>query len=81
MRAPPPGGHHRGRLARRRDRLVGRGRARDLVPAGGPPVRILGVPSAYLHHDKPEALLDELGLSVDGVLAEIRAWQRSTAGH
>jgi 1-deoxy-D-xylulose-5-phosphate synthase len=52
---------------------------RDLAPAAGPSVRVLGVPSAYLPHAKPEAILSQLGLDADGVLSEIRAWQRSAA--
>jgi 1-deoxy-D-xylulose-5-phosphate synthase len=52
---------------------------RDLAPAAGPSVRVLGVPSAYLPHAKPEAILSQLGLDTDGLLSEIRAWQRSAA--
>jgi len=51
----------------------------DLAPVGGPSVRILGVPSAYLPHAKPDAILSELGLDVEGILSEIHAWQRSAA--
>ncbi len=52
---------------------------RDLAPVGGPAVRVLGVPSAYLPHGKPEAILAQLGLDADGIIAEVHAWQRSTA--
>lgn len=51
---------------------------RDLAPVGGPPVRVLGVPSAYLPHGKPDALLSQLGLDVDGVVSEVNAWRRAT---
>jgi len=52
---------------------------RDLAPCGGPSVRVLGVPSAYLPHGKAEAILAELGLDADGIVAEVEAWQRSAA--
>jgi 1-deoxy-D-xylulose-5-phosphate synthase len=52
---------------------------RDLAPAGGPAVRVLGVPSAYLPHGKPDAILAQLGLDVEGLVSEISAWQRTTA--
>ena len=52
---------------------------RDLAPAGGPSVRVLGVPSAYLPHGKPDAILAQLGLDVDSLISEINAWQRATA--
>ena len=54
---------------------------RDLAPVHGPSVRVLGVPSAYLQHDKPDQLLARLGLNADGVVAEISAWQRASADH
>ena len=53
---------------------------RDLAPVNGPSVRVLGVPSAHLHHDKPDALLGQLGLDSEGVVSEIAAWQRASAG-
>jgi 1-deoxy-D-xylulose-5-phosphate synthase len=34
-----------------------------------PSTRILGVPRAYLEHDKPDALLAELGLDPEGLAA------------
>jgi 1-deoxy-D-xylulose-5-phosphate synthase len=40
---------------------------------------VLGVPSAYLPHDKPDTLLSSLGLDADGVVSEIKAWRHSTA--
>ncbi len=40
-------------------------------------MRVLGVPSAYIPHGKPDALLAELGLDTDGILSEIGAWQRA----
>jgi 1-deoxy-D-xylulose-5-phosphate synthase len=49
---------------------------RDLAPAGGPAVRVLGVPSAYIPHGKPDAILTELGLNADGIVSEINAWSR-----
>jgi 1-deoxy-D-xylulose-5-phosphate synthase len=54
---------------------------RDLAPVQGPSVRVLGVPSAYLQHDKPDSLLARLGLNADGVVSEISAWQRASADH
>ena len=54
---------------------------RDLAPVQGPSVRVLGVPSAYLQHDKPDQLLARLGLNADGVVAEISAWQRASQAH
>jgi 1-deoxy-D-xylulose-5-phosphate synthase len=37
-----------------------------------PPVRVLGVPGAYLPHGKPDAILESLGLDANGVAAETR---------
>jgi 1-deoxy-D-xylulose-5-phosphate synthase len=48
---------------------------RDLAPSDGPAVRVLGVPSAFLPHGKPDDILRELGLDADGILSEVRAWQ------
>lgn len=50
---------------------------RDLAPVGGPSVRVLGVPVAYLPHGKPDQILADLGLDTPGVVREIKAW---TAG-
>jgi len=54
---------------------------RDLAPVGGPSVRVLGVPSAYMDHDKPDNLLARLGLNADGIVSEISAWQRASSSH
>jgi len=50
---------------------------RDLAPVDGPSIRVLGVPSAYLQHDKPDHLLATLGLTADGIVSEVSAWQRA----
>lgn len=52
---------------------------RDLAPTGGPAVRVLGVPSAFLPHGKPDDILRQLGLDADGILSEIGAWQGAHA--
>jgi len=52
---------------------------RDLAPVGGPSVRVLGVPSAYLAHGTPDGILGELGLDADGIVAEVSAWKRANA--
>ncbi|MEZ5382859.1 MAG: 1-deoxy-D-xylulose-5-phosphate synthase [Microthrixaceae bacterium] len=52
---------------------------RDLAPVGGPDVRVLGVPVAYLPHGKVDDILAELGLDADGVAAEVTTWQRSAS--
>jgi 1-deoxy-D-xylulose-5-phosphate synthase len=52
---------------------------RDLAPVDGPSVRVLGVPSAYLAHAKPDDILHDLGLDVDGVLSEVSAWRGASA--
>jgi 1-deoxy-D-xylulose-5-phosphate synthase len=52
---------------------------RDLASAGGPAVRVLGVPSAYIPHGKPDVILTELGLNTDGIVSEINAWSRADA--
>jgi len=49
---------------------------RDLAPTGGLSVRVLGVPSAYIPHGKPDAILTELGLNAEGIVSEINAWSR-----
>jgi 1-deoxy-D-xylulose-5-phosphate synthase len=38
---------------------------------GGPQVRVLGVPSAYLAHGKPDAILSRLGLDAEGIVDEV----------
>ena len=37
-----------------------------------PAVRVLGVPARYLAHGKPDAILADLGLDADGIVAEVR---------
>jgi 1-deoxy-D-xylulose-5-phosphate synthase len=51
-----------------------------LAPTDGPLVRVLGVPSVYLSHGKPDAILARLGLDADGIVDEVLAWTRSAAG-
>ena len=51
---------------------------RDLAPVGGPSVRVLGVPSAYIPHGKVDEILAKLGLDAHGVLSEVHAWQGAT---
>jgi len=36
-----------------------------------PLVRVLGIPVRYIHHDKPDAILADLGLDADGIVAEV----------
>jgi 1-deoxy-D-xylulose-5-phosphate synthase len=50
-----------------------------LAPTGGPQVRVLGVPSAYLAHGKPDAILARLGLDAEGIVDEVMAWANSSA--
>ncbi len=50
---------------------------RDLAPVEGPSVRVLGVPSAYIPHGKPDAILARLGLDADGLVSEVNAWLRA----
>ena len=50
-----------------------------LAPTGGPQVRVLGVPSAFLSHGKPDAILARLGLDADGIVDEVLAWAGSVA--
>jgi 1-deoxy-D-xylulose-5-phosphate synthase len=50
-----------------------------LAPVDGPQVRVLGVPSVYLSHGKPDAILAKLGLDADGIVDEVLAWTRSAA--
>ncbi|MDY7106581.1 MAG: 1-deoxy-D-xylulose-5-phosphate synthase [Actinomycetota bacterium] len=42
-----------------------------------PPVRVLGVPTAYIPHGKADAILAELGLDADGIAAEAARWVRA----
>ena len=49
-------------------------------PVDGPRVRVLGVPSAYIPHGKPDAILADLGLDADGIVDEVTAWVRSAVG-
>jgi 1-deoxy-D-xylulose-5-phosphate synthase len=41
--------------------------------AGGPAVRVLGLPTAYLPHGKPDAILAANGLDAEGVVQDVRA--------
>jgi 1-deoxy-D-xylulose-5-phosphate synthase len=50
-----------------------------LGPNGGPQVRVLGVPSVYLAHGKPDTILTRLGLDADGIADEVLAWVSSSA--
>ena len=52
---------------------------RDLAPVGGPSVRVLGVPSAYIPQGKPDVILADLGLDAQGIVSEVSAWQGSAA--
>jgi len=52
---------------------------RDLAPSGGPSVRVLGVPSAYIPQGSPDVILRDLGLDADGIYSEISAWRRANA--
>ncbi|GAC1363016.1 MAG: 1-deoxy-D-xylulose-5-phosphate synthase [Actinomycetota bacterium] len=51
--------------------------AQCLAEAGGiqahPPVLILGLPTAYIPHGKPAAILSQLGLDATGVACAVRA--------
>jgi len=51
-----------------------------LAPVGGPTVRVLGIPSVYLPHGKPDAILSRLGLDADGIMDEVLAWAHSNTG-
>ena len=51
-----------------------------LAPVGGPTVRVLGVPSVYLAHGKPDVILARLGLDADGIVDEVMAWVGSSTG-
>ncbi|MEZ5237936.1 MAG: 1-deoxy-D-xylulose-5-phosphate synthase [Microthrixaceae bacterium] len=50
-----------------------------LAPIGGPEVRVLGVPSVFLPHGKPDAILANLGLDAEGVADEVRSFLRSSS--
>ena len=50
-----------------------------LAPVDGPLVRVLGVPSVYLSHGKPDTILARLGQDADGIVDEVLAWSRSSA--
>ncbi len=49
-----------------------------LAPVDGPSVRVLGVPSVYLPHGKPDTILAKLGLDADGIVDEVLSWTRTT---
>ena len=55
------------------------GRAADETDREAPAIRILGIPRAYLPHDKPDAILAELGLDGPGVAASVRQAMRRAA--
>ena len=50
-----------------------------LAPVGGPEVRVLGVPSVYLPHGKPDVILSRLGLDAEGVADEVRSYLSSAS--
>ncbi|MFV0317819.1 MAG: 1-deoxy-D-xylulose-5-phosphate synthase [Microthrixaceae bacterium] len=50
-----------------------------LAPVGGPEVRVLGVPSVYLSHGKPDVILARLGLDAEGVADEVRSYLSSSS--
>jgi 1-deoxy-D-xylulose-5-phosphate synthase len=50
-----------------------------LAPTAGPQVRVLGVPSAYLAHGKPDEILSRLGLDADGIVGEVMSWAGTAA--
>ena len=41
-------------------------------PGQRPPVRVLGIPCAYIPHGKPDAILAKLGLDAEGIASEVR---------
>jgi 1-deoxy-D-xylulose-5-phosphate synthase len=51
-------------------------RAADEADACAPPVARLGVPRAYLPHDKPDEILAGLGLDGPGIAAAVRRARR-----
>jgi 1-deoxy-D-xylulose-5-phosphate synthase len=50
--------------------------AADVAGRNGPPVARLGIPRAYLPHDKPDGILEDLGLDGPGVAASVRRAMR-----
>ena len=52
-----------------------------LAPVGGPQVRVLGVPSAYISQGKPDQILSRLGLDAEGIVDEVLAWVGSSTDH
>jgi 1-deoxy-D-xylulose-5-phosphate synthase len=44
-----------------------------LSEAAPPRVRVLGIPTRYIDHAKPDAILHDLGLDAEGIAAEARA--------
>jgi 1-deoxy-D-xylulose-5-phosphate synthase len=46
----------------------------------GPPVRVLGIPVAYIPHGKPDAILAGLGLDAQGIAGEARRLLAAVAG-
>ena len=51
--------------------------ARLLDADGAPRVRVMGLPDTYLPHGDPDELLDQIGLSVEGIVAEARRFLES----
>ncbi|KAA0232754.1 MAG: 1-deoxy-D-xylulose-5-phosphate synthase [Acidimicrobiales bacterium] len=49
----------------------------SIAPAGGPRIRVLGIPSAYLPHGKVESILQRLGLDADGIVSEVTSCLQS----
>jgi 1-deoxy-D-xylulose-5-phosphate synthase len=47
--------------------------SREVADATPPRVRVLGVPTRFIDHAKPDAILAELGLDASGIAAEARA--------
>ena len=44
------------------------------APAGGGPlVEVLGVPTQFLPHGKPDRILARLGLDADGIVTSVQA--------
>jgi 1-deoxy-D-xylulose-5-phosphate synthase len=46
---------------------------------GRVPCHVLGIPTTYLPHGKPEAILADLGLDADGITASIRSFVTTSA--
>jgi 1-deoxy-D-xylulose-5-phosphate synthase len=44
----------------------------DAVGATAPPVAVMGVPTRFIPHGKPDTILAELGLDAAGIVAEVR---------